>query len=368
MSGLAKDTFAADKDRKYQSAARDLSAMGDYKNTLVVWDSGETKPAKLYPQDSVYYLQFKPRNAKDYIIERAKNEQIIILNEAHHQPYHRVFTESLLHDLYKLGYRFFGGETINQHDSVLNERKYPVVFSGTYSKEPRYGNMIRTALQEGYYVFAYEADFDNHAIVSSKEREIQQARHIKSILDTNPKAKIIIHCGFGHLVETELGGDWEKAMAGRLKEYTGIDPFTIDQVELTERSSIEYDDPFFKMINLDYYAVFINQFGKPYNDPPLRDQYDISVYHPRTKWINGRPNWAFEGGKQPYFINDQINIVFPCLVLAYCEGEDISIAVPTDVIELKNKDDKTALALKKGNYTIIIKRDSENDQQIKVKF
>ncbi len=43
--------------------------------------------------------------AAEYIIKRSSKERIIIINEAHHQPLHRVFTESLLEGLYQNGFR-----------------------------------------------------------------------------------------------------------------------------------------------------------------------------------------------------------------------------------------------------------------------
>lgn len=346
-----------------QHAAWLLSYINDYKNTLSVWDRGEDIANKLRSEDSMYFIQqCKPVNAKEFIIERAKKEQIIILNEAHHQPYHRVFTESLLAELYKAGYRYFGAETLNYIDTSLNQRKHPVVWSGHYTLQPQYGNLIRSALQEGFYVFHYEGNGNG------KEREIAQAKNIKAILDTNPSAKIIIHCGFGHLYEGELE-EWGKAMAGRLKEFTGIDPFTIDQETWTEKSSSEYENPLFKIINLDYDAVFIDSSGNLFNGIPHHNQYDVRVYHPRSIWIDGRPHWIFfNNERQSFFVNEKITVSFPCLVFAYFAEENYSLAIATDIIELKNKDDKVALSLSKGEYNIVIKDRTGNEQIVRVKL
>ena len=356
------------QDSNYEATAWSLSFIGDYKNALLIWDKGELKPPAYTSMDSLkhfhYFSQFKPLNAHDYIIERAKNEQVIIINEGHHQPYHRVFTESLLHDLYKQGYRYFGAETLGYEDYFLNLRKYPSMASGYYTIQPQYGNLIRTALKEGFYAFSYE---DTSRIRSPKLREINQAKNIKAILDTNPHAKIIIHCGFDHLSEGQLSSTWEKAMAGRLKEYTGIDPFTIDQIKWTEHSDAEHENLFFKNINLNYNAVFIDSAGNMFNGSPHNDRCDIRVYHPRTKWINGRPNWVFENEKYSFFINNKIKVSFPCLVFAYYAEENCNFAVATDIIELKSKNDKVALSLKKGAYNIIIKDSKGNTQQIHIK-
>jgi hypothetical protein len=348
---------------KNQTTPWDFSYIGDYKNCLAVWDSGRFKTPDISIADSLYFFSFHPVNAKEYILNRAKSEQIIIINEAHQQPMHRVFTTSLLPELFKLGFNYFCAESLDKADTLLNERKYPVMLSGYYLREPQYGNLTRTALQIGYNVNAY--DYGDAA--SGKEREIGAAKKIKAILDKEPAAKIIIHCGFDHIREDENIGSWEKAMAGRVKEYTGINPFTIDQVKLTETSNPIYDNPFFKIANLDYHAIFIDTSGKLFNGQKGFDQYDVRVYHPRTKWKYGRPNWIFENGKQPCFVNSKILVSFPCLVLAYFANEDTTTAIPTDVIELKNKDDNTALALPKGQFIIIIKDTKGKEQTLSIK-
>jgi hypothetical protein len=211
------------KDTLNYKAAWDLSFIGEYQKALEIWDRDEQKwPSPLQAQVDEF-KRYKPVNANKLIAEKAKTEQIIILNEAHQQPYHRVFTTSLLQDLYNQGYRYFGAETIWDWDSLLNKRKYPTLKTGYYTQEPCYGNMVREAIRIGYKVFSYESTRQKSDSAGINLREIDQAKNIRKILDKDPKAKILIHCGFDHLVETPVYS-WGKAMAGRLIEYTGIDP------------------------------------------------------------------------------------------------------------------------------------------------
>lgn len=82
-------------------------------------------------------------------------------------------------------------------------------------------------------MFGYEATGGENG----KEREIAQARNIIRFIDQNPHGKLLIHCGHDHVIEgMPSSRAWEKAMAGRLKEYTQIDPFTIDQTQFAEKS------------------------------------------------------------------------------------------------------------------------------------
>ena len=216
---------------RFQMGANEYSFIGNYRKTRETWDKNGVRVASLTKEDSLYFVEFSPVNARDYIIERSKNEQIIIINEAHTYPSHRTFTHSLLQGLYDNGYRYLGLEAL--FDTVINERKYPIIESGYYTKEPEFGNLIYTALNIGFKLFGYEATGGENG----KEREIAQARNIIRFIDQNPHGKLLIHCGHDHVIEgMPSSRAWEKAMAGRLKEYTQIDPFTIDQTQFAEKA------------------------------------------------------------------------------------------------------------------------------------
>jgi hypothetical protein len=352
----------------------ELSYISEYTEMLKSWDQNERKAPGLDSNLLRHFALFKPVNAKDFIKEKAKTEQIIIINEAHQQPYHRAFTASLLEDLYEQGFRYFGAETLAKYDmGRLNFSKYPIENSGYYTHEPLYGNLIREALKVGFEVFAYETErMGNSDSAGINLREIDQARNIKKVLDKDPKAKILVHCGFDHLVETPYLG-WGKAMAGRLIEYTGINPYTIDQTRLTERSASDYENPYFKKMDYSDYTMLIDSSGKAFNGPPTNKEYDARVYHPRTRFENGRPHWIFDGDRLAFFPNEKITIDYPCLVFAFIEGEafglnETSNAIPLDIIELKNKDEEKALSLKKGNYNILVKNRKSEIQKFKLKF
>lgn len=191
---------------------------------------------------------------------------------------------------------------------------------------------------------------------------------MRKFFSGDPKAKILIHCGYGHILESE-GGEWEKAMAGRLKEDTGIDPFTIDQEVLTEKSSTEFENPYYQLCSLNYDAVFLDSSGHPFNAAEVENSYDVNVYHPRTHWKSGRPDWIFLNDRKALYINHEIQTNFPCLVMAFIKEEcdlmnnDYDNLIPFDIIELKSIKDKKALSLKKGNYEILV-RDSDGITQL----
>ncbi|MCH2225766.1 MAG: hypothetical protein MK066_13430 [Crocinitomicaceae bacterium] len=48
------------------------------------------------------------------------------------------------------------------------------------------------------------------------------------------------------------------------------------------------------------------------------------------------------------------------MVLAFKKGEDINLAVPMDITEVKNKTENCILGLKKGNYNIVVTNGKES--------
>lgn len=340
---------------KHQISAGEYAIKGDYKNALEQWDIAfptNSKDVSQKQSDSIN-SKYDVVNASNYILQQSKANQVIIINEAHNNSFHRLFTKSLLERLYQNGYKNLGLEGLTNginKDSLLNSREYPIQESGYYTKDPQFGNFIRTALKIGFKVFPYEQTSD----VNGKEREIEQARNIKKLIDKNPNEKFIIHCGFDHVLEGNYP-NWGKAMAGRLYEFTGINPLTINQTKYSERSKSELNDPLLQALNLTESSILIDNNSKPLNYERQESFTDIAVLHPKTKYVNNRPNWLFESQNKdvPFQLTD-LEISFPVMALAYFKDENINNAVPADIIEINSKDDIGHFALRKGEYNIVI--------------
>ena len=342
-------------------AAVAASFIGDYRAALEYADRNAPAVPTISRADSLYFLRFRPQNARDYILARAGHEQIVMINEAHHVPLHRVFTLSLLAGLYQQGYRYFGAETLSKGDQGLAKRGYPVTSptdyaanSGYYTAEPQYGNLIREALRLGFTVFAYDAVPDVPPADFARQREVQQARNIQKILQADPAAKILIHAGYDHIREDSLGSSWGKAMAGRLQEFTGINPFTINQEKLSEKSAPRFENPYYKLVHAPEASVFQAAAGQVFGGPPGASAVDVRVYHPPTRYQYGRPDWLLlSGRRKPHFISKiDHSLACPCLVFAYRQEEDSRIAVAADIIELRTPQDRTALLLEPGKYLL----------------
>jgi len=340
---------------KYQISAADFAKKGDYQKALIHYDLGMPTQDRNYTKTEIDSVnsKFSVVNAAEYIIHEAQKNQVVMINEVHHNSMHRAFTKSLLKALFDNGYKNLGLEALDrgEHlDSALNNRGYPIQKTGYYTQDPQFGDLIREAIKIGYNVFAYE----NIGFETGKVREIGQAKNIQKVIESKPHEKFLIYCGFDHLMEGNYSG-WEKAMAGRLTEYTGINPLTINQEEYSERSKTKFNQPLLKAFDIRESSVLIDKDNNPLKYEQDEAWADIAVLHPNTKYVNNRPNWLFENGNQNVSVElKDIPIEFPVLVLAYKKGEDINQAVPIDILEVENSTDKCHLALRSGDYEIVV--------------
>jgi hypothetical protein len=356
---------------KNQTAIMSHQKKGDYRSTLELFDLEANNKDYGIDKNAIDSIQtyYVPTDAKDYVIDIAKAEQIVIINETHHNPNHRIFTKSLLQELYNNGYTYLGLEALfngpkggtpigntgnhilDERDSLLNERGYPVFQSGNYL-EPQMGNLIRTALEIGFVVFSYEKS----GVGSGDPREKGQAKNIANILEKDPNAKILIHCGYSHAYEGfDVYAKGGKAMAGWLKEFTGINPLTINQSTYSEEfRKNEWNHPVLNAFSFNEPKVLLDEEGVAMGFGQGNMFTDIAIINPVTKYINGRPNWIFKGKNQGFSVDPSIfDFECPIMVLAYRRNENFNNAVPVDLIEIIDPKDQPQLALDKGKYTLI---------------
>lgn len=311
--------------------------------------------------DSLVLDNYNLESALPFIVDEARSHQIVIISENHLRPQHRIFAKNIIEELSKEGFGHLGLETFVHRsntnelwDSNLVERGYPLDSSltGTYTLEPKMGDLVRTALRLEYIPFAYEESEK----VEGKDRDEVQADNIIQYLNSNPGARIIIVCGFHHAVESDVikrrSSYW---MAKYLKDKTGIDPLTIYQDNFTEKFS-ENEHPFLKDCNIHVPSVFADSKGERIR---LSDHVDVEVIHPITRYLNGRPNWLYENGecKSVPLRIDRSETKFPVIVSAHLNSEQNG--VPLDRIELRHRYDNKVLVLGKGEYLVNI-YDGEN--------
>ncbi len=311
--------------------------------------------------DSLRFLEFHPIDAVDYLAKRLSREQIVIISEAHANPQHRVFTRRLLKSLRENGFRHIGLETITSsfedstqflEDTLLNKRGYPLnsPISGMYTREPQMANLVREAIELGFTVFGYEKT------TQKTDRDLQQALNIQHYLAEHPNEKIVIHCGYYHAVESSFPkGKNGNYMAYHLKKLTEIDPFTIYQDALSEKLK-QPESPYYKMVNAVESSVLVDENAHLFNGFDTIAHFDALIYHPRTKFVKGRPDWLASLPGNHFVAIDQQKIAnenYPTIVQAFLTSEDAN-ATPLDMVEILSKSEEKALLLKTGNYRIRI--------------
>jgi hypothetical protein len=357
------------KESRFQNAAWKYCEIGNYLKAKVKLEEAYHSPkTELTLSDSNLIKEYSYFRARPMILKRAKESKLVMINEDHNDPKHRVFTESMLLELYNNGFQYLALEALEYLDKDINKRKFPILKSGSFIKEPQMANLIRTAIFIGYKLVAYESK--KHK--SPAEREMNQAKNIAKIFKKDPNAKVLVHCGHDHIYENEYP-DWGKAMAGRIKELTSIDPLTINQQKYTEASTIDKSDAVLRKLRLLEPSVMINMQGQYFTTLDKTKQWDISLFHPFTKYKNGRPDWLTSGVAK--LLKDipskPVELNYPYLVLAYLQNEFANEeAIPVDIVEIQNENDKKQLALYIGEYQLVMQDSTgrKNTQVFKVEY
>ncbi len=348
LEKLENDTVAW----RYQLSANEYMLKGNYSKALKEWDKvfkGRDVSYSSQKADSLT-SNFTVHNAKDEIVNESENTRLVIINEGHHNSYHRLFTKSLLEELYAKGYKHLGLEALANgkgKDLMLNTRGYPVKSSGYYTNDPNFSQLIRVAIKIGYNVFPYEQTSG----VNNKEREIEQAKNIQKELEKFPNDKFLIHCGFDHVLEGSHKR-WEKSMTGRLKEYTGINPLTVHQTKYSEKGDKKLNSPLLKVFNVKESSVLKNKNGSFFKYERLNAWTDIAVFHPLVKTNKGM---ILEKEEVMYTLElESLKMEYPLMILVFETKDDLTKAVPVKIKEVHKKQNSTVLNLPKGEYNFVI--------------
>lgn len=330
-----------------QTLASVMAEAGDYAGAHRVFDLAEPIPLvdSQSPPDP-----HAPVDAFEAIAEAAGSAQVILINEAHHVPQHRAFTLQLLAVLRQKGFTHFAAETLFL-DPRLAERGYPTRKTGWYTNEPLYGDLVRTALRQGYRVVHYEPEPAPGHTLPMRERG-QAANLAERIFKENPQARVLVHLGYSH--NDERTSEAIRWMATYFTELTGIDPLTVNQYVMTERSTPEREEPVYRWATerglVPRPVVFRNDAGELWSG---MEGNDLMVFHPRSTYEHGRPTWLRMGGlRSPHRLPEDVCGPAPrCLVQARFaeEGED---AIPVDQIVAEAGSPVPALLLPPGAFVV----------------
>jgi hypothetical protein len=303
----------------------------------------------LNTESSVDLSNYEAVPVVDEITLQAEKRRIILVNEAHHVPQHRMLTAQLLKPLYDRGYRYLALETLNELSAEkLNETGIPNLSTGFYTSEPTFSMLIRQAKKIGFKIVAYDYfptcdPFGPDPVDCQNLREQGQAKRIYDrIFIEDPEAKVLIHAGYGHI--DKIGGDRWTPMAKFLWNLTGYEPYSIDQVELRERGNESAEWGAYRKaineLNPRISVILKNKLDKTYFVlPQLKGHYDVQILSPRSQLEEQRTDW-----KKDFPETKRIRIKkmkcpeSECLISAYFSDEaNRTNAIPADQILVKGK-------------------------------
>ena len=373
---LSVDLFrqAVKEYPQYESMLlQQLPLVSDYQPIIAFEDTVEA-PAK----NKEYVESIKSQidsctsfNAIEKIVELAKNQKIVILNEAHDMPQHRAFGLLLAKALRKAGFDYLAVETFALPWGIAGpvKFKYPTLETGHYSTEPVFGDFLRQANNMGYKMVAYEISMLQRSKKPTDQydsiltREVTQAENIiKHVLEKDKNARLFMFVGYAHATENwkatpdgrELG--W---LAAQLKKKTGIDPLTIDQVSGSYNPKSNQIDPVFNVANekfkIESPIVVTDKDDALVTTDNYHGAIDLSIFHPVQKMKNGRPDWLrMNGYRKEHSIENQM--VFQdqaTLVQAFLTDEvENKLAIPIDQVLVESVEGKSTLLLPAGTYTL----------------
>ena len=334
---------SSNSDFIVENCATDYSFVPDYYRL--------NKSKKVGELDNLLNLSdsnFRKVGAADYIIEESANYEVVMLNEAHHYPKHRAFATDLLIGLKNNGYKYIGVETLTDFP-FFESPEFPTQNLGYYSVEPTFGNFIREAINLGFVLFPYEASSGKNG----KEREIQQAQNIAEFMEDNKDGKVFIYCGYDHNYEEELPM-WGKAMAGRLTEYTGLDPLTINQTVLNDIEELGSES-----------YVWLDTFGMAHQHIKGND---IFVVHTKDCSKFKRLEWK-KRKNNSWLKVDFITKVsaYPILVkVFYNTNEKENNGIPYDIVEMTTESMENWLIVPDSKYLIVLQNKKGDETIIEI--
>ena len=348
-----------------------LAFVGEHNRAMRRGDEayGRVRPV---PDDAVIaelLATHRPVPALPAIVEAARDRRIVMVNEEHRSSVQRAFTNRLLAPLRNAGFTHLAVETIHEDPVSLRDRGYPTLASGTYTRDPVFGDLIRRALELGYVIVGYDASPDASAprpddsspADAMNRRERAQAEHIvERILTPAPDARVLVIGGRDHIAEST--GEWTP-MGGILKSLTGIDPLTLNLYVMVEHSRREHEHWAFRAVD---------EHGWLASDEPILlrataddalwsrapGALDAYVFHPRTRLVNGRPSWMSMGGLRRQVAIDEFPASDePMLLQAVLAGESDD-AVPVDLVVWWPGTSPRPFMLRPGEYVVrMIDRD-----------
>lgn len=309
----------------------------------------------------------KAAPALEAIVRAAKDRQIVILNEAHYISRCRSFALDVALALREEGFEFFAAEALNNDGEpdvarLLNDGAPATTNFGLYPDDPVYAELLRGARDAGYRFAAYETRYDQisrqntDAVIASRE-QAEADNFVLNILQANPKARVFVYCGYTHVYKTSQNGvPW---FAARLKAKTGIDPLCIAQAWGTPPPDSALEPSDLKSV-LDEFNPSVPIVVSEAQGNPLELSHafdggiDLSVFHPRLPYFEGRPGWLAKaaGRKAMRFVFPSPAVSEGIVQAVPSREAHVANVIPADQLLVPAHEREVTFFVKPGAYEI----------------
>jgi hypothetical protein len=341
-----------------QGLATSRAKLGDTQGALAAFSQKGREEEKFYgtlsigneSSDLAAIDGSHSEDAVDAIARAARSRQIVILNEAHHVPFDRVFAMHLARALRTQGFEYLACETFFIDDEHVLNKGYVVDKTGVYSREPTYAKFLMDARENGWKFVSYEP--------LSGPRESGMAKNLVSrIFLSNPKAKVFIYAGYAHAKKLPVShsDDDHSELAAQLLRRTGVEPLTINQTTLFAQyntaQQARYYEHAVRKLKTRLPGVLMNARGNPIQLSIDGKAYDFEVVHPRyvDSPATRRPEWLSADFRPRDIPVDIVHTKTRRAVYAYLR-DTAPDAVPLDVVVLDPGKPAPKLMLPAGDF------------------
>ena len=318
------------------------------------------------------FRDYKPYPAIKHIDETIEAQSLVFINDSPLHPQTRILTKEALHVFAKKGFTHLAIEAFTNPNERIDQVGYPSINMGVYTDEPLFGELIREAIGLGFTIVSIQPSdveiskaktiVQKKMGLSSKDHKLtfnainwSKAMNLNRQMRKTGASKYLVITHPKQVYKKEHLGI--NSIAVWFQKITGTMPYCIDQVTMNEQCP-ETENPVYKFANVNYPAV-MKKYSQYYISKvdETEEMYDMQIFHPRSHYVQNRPTWLHQGDqKVSYQVNaDQYQMSYPLLVLAYLPHEDKEIAVPLDIIEIRNNRDAMPLFLPPGEITLVLK-------------
>lgn len=327
----------------------------DYESTLEIVDK-RLEGRKTMEIDTQTLQDHIPMSAKSIILDKADSTNIILINESHHIPYHRVFVMELLEELRNKGYSHLAMETFEGEDY---NNDFPQFKDGYYLREPLFAEMIRKAIKLGFELVEYESKekcdrSGKEKYFCSNYRDSIQADNIYKIFEEQEDAKVLVYAGYSHIKETYEGGT--KRM-GYYLNRKNLNPLSIDQTKMNLHLDPEREHGIYKGVkktnSFETPIVMVDKNNTPWS---YTDRIDMMIFHPKLKKDEDRFSfYSINNERIKYKVNTKNYEDSSLLIQAFYKNEKSTSRIPADQIIFKEEDKSNFLFLYPNEYELVIR-------------